>query len=279
MEKVILTTSQFNQLAFHHPTLATSFYGTVPCDGLPSNPDVSRPRGYIVNTDPAGQPGQHWLGVWTEGNACEVFDSFALDLDTYGTTEPLQTWLRRHFKYVTSNGQSVQSLHNQSCGGHALMFLVAKIARAESDEFPPDVVSSRLRGQRSSRGTVGQRLDFQGTTLATRRLIARRTRHLSFSGRRASLVLRSSVLLSLVNNKSRVVTYLVVIACSHLSLKDHVTNDRVPISYPFQRVDRGSIGIWEDGVHDEVTHGQSRPLCHASEQDVADDDDRVTTTL
>ncbi len=115
-----------NQLAFHHPTLAPSFYGTVPCDGLPSDPNASRPQGYVVNTDPAGQPGQHWLGVWTDGNACEVFDSFALDLTTYGTTEPLQAWLRRHFKYVTKNGQSVQSLHNQSCGGRALMFLVAK---------------------------------------------------------------------------------------------------------------------------------------------------------
>ena len=126
MEKVILTTSQLNQLAFHHPTLAPMFGGTVPCDGLPSDPDMGRPTGYVVNTDPAGQPGQHWLGVWTDGNACEVFDSFALDLDTYGTTDPLIHWLRRRFKYVTKNGQSVQSLHNQSCGGHALMFLVAK---------------------------------------------------------------------------------------------------------------------------------------------------------
>ena len=93
MEKVILTTSQLNQLAFHHPTLAVSFYGTVPCDGMPSNPDTSRPQGYIVNTDPAGQPGQHWLGVWTTEKSCEVFDSFALDLNTYGTTAPLKTWL------------------------------------------------------------------------------------------------------------------------------------------------------------------------------------------
>ena len=127
MEKVILTTSQLNQLAFHHPTLVPFFYGTVPCDGLPERPDTSRSMGYIVNTDPSGQPGRHWLGVWTnDKNACEVFDSFALPLETYGTTTPLKRWLTRHFKYVTSNGQSVQSLHNQSCGGHALMFLVAK---------------------------------------------------------------------------------------------------------------------------------------------------------
>ena len=126
MEKVILTTSQLNQLACHHPTLSPFFYGTVPCDGLPSNPTRRQKRGYIVNTDPAGEPGQHWLGVWTDGNACEVFDSFALDLETYGSAGPLEKWLRRHYRYVTRNGQSVQSLHNQSCGGHALMFLVAK---------------------------------------------------------------------------------------------------------------------------------------------------------
>ena len=183
MEKVILTTSQLNQLAFHHPTLAPSFYGTVPCDGLThQSRRLTVPRAYIVNTDPAGQPGQHWLGVWTEENACEVFDSFALDLKTYGTTEPLQTWLRRHFKYVTSNGQSVQSLHNQSCGGHALMFLVAKSQGQSLSSFLQHVVASRLRGQRPSRGTVGQRLDFQGTTLADGSSIARRPRHLSFSG-------------------------------------------------------------------------------------------------
>ena len=135
MEKVILTTSQLNQLAFHHPTLAPSYFGMVPSDGLPGDPVTSLPTGYILNTDPAGQPGQHWLGVWMEGNVCEVFDSFALDLDTYGTTEPLKTWLRRHFKYVTRNGQSVQLLHHQSCGGHALMFLVAKSQGQRMTEF------------------------------------------------------------------------------------------------------------------------------------------------
>ena len=138
MEKVILTTSQLNQLAFHHPTLAPSFFGTVLCDGLPSDPDVSLPTGYIVNTDPG-------------------------------------TWSR-------------------------------------------DVVASRLRGQRPSRGTVGQRLDFQGTSLADGSPIARRSEHVSFSGRRASSVLRSNVLLSLkVNNKRLYVkTSLVIVSLAIL---------------------------------------------------------------
>ena len=135
MEKVILTTSQLNQLAYHHPTLAPMYGGTVPCDGLPDHPPRERDEGYIVNTDPSGEPGRHWLGLWVSGNACELFDSFALDLDTYETTEPLKMWLRHQFKYVTQNGQSVQSLHNQSCGGHALMFLVAKSQGQSMSEF------------------------------------------------------------------------------------------------------------------------------------------------
>ena len=116
MEKVILTTSQLNQLAFHHPTLASHFGGTVPCDGLPKDPERRRPMGYVVNTDPRGQPGLQWLGVWTHGNRCQVFDSFALPLDAYGTTRPLQDWIDKHFKYRTVNAQSVQSLHNQWVG-------------------------------------------------------------------------------------------------------------------------------------------------------------------
>ena len=136
MEKVILTTSKLNQLARHHPTLASHYYGAVSCDGLPDHPlELQQPKGYIVNTDPAGEPGQHWIGVWTDGNTCEVLDSFALDLPLYQTAQPFQDWLNRHFKYVTHSGQSVQSLHNQSCGGDALMFLVAKSQGKTMSEF------------------------------------------------------------------------------------------------------------------------------------------------
>jgi len=47
------------------PQLKPYFYGTVACDRLPKTPDKKTPRGYIVNTDPYDQPGQHWLALWT----------------------------------------------------------------------------------------------------------------------------------------------------------------------------------------------------------------------
>ncbi len=135
MEKVILNTSDLNQLAFHHPTLAIHFQGTFPCDKLPRPRTLDNPRGFIVNTDPSDMPGRHWLGLWMNGNKCEVMDSFALDLEMYETTLPLKKWLNENFKYVIHSGQSLQSVYDQSCGGYALMFLVAKSQGIPIEDF------------------------------------------------------------------------------------------------------------------------------------------------
>ena len=51
------------------------------------------------------------------------------------------------------------------------------------------------------------------------------------------------------------------------STADHVTNVRIPVSHPLQRVDRGSLRVGEDGVYDEVTHGQRGSLCLSPRQD------------
>ena len=93
MEKITLNNRQLDFLASHHPVLEPFFFGTVPCDKLPRHPDKSNPTGYIVNTDPHYLPGKHWIALWTDGKTCEVMDSYALPLSTYGTTDPLVDWL------------------------------------------------------------------------------------------------------------------------------------------------------------------------------------------
>ena len=126
MEKVVLATSDLNQLARHHPTLAPHFVATLPCDLLPPAKTLSKPCGLIVNTDTADLPGRHWLGLWVPAaNRCEILDSFGLDLDVYETTAPLKRWLKQ-FKYVSQSGRSLQSVADQSCGDYALMYLVAR---------------------------------------------------------------------------------------------------------------------------------------------------------
>ena len=135
MEKVSLNNVQLDQLAHSQPTLKRYFYGTRPCDRLPSSPDKQGPMAYIVNTDPAGQPGRHWIALWTHNGACEILDSYALPLDTYQTTAPLQRWLDRHWERVIPNKQSLQSLYSQSCGDYALFFLIDRSQGKSMQEF------------------------------------------------------------------------------------------------------------------------------------------------
>lgn len=135
MEKVILSTTDLNQLARHHPTLAPHFVATLPCDLLPPLKHLTAPCGLIVNTDTADLPGRHWLGLWiTSKRQCEVLDSFGLDLDVYETTQPLQRWLKQ-FKHVSHNQQSLQSVADQSCGDYALMYLVGRSQDKSMSQF------------------------------------------------------------------------------------------------------------------------------------------------
>ena len=122
MEKVSLNNVQLAHLAHSQPSLKPHFYGTVPCDRLPDTPDKEGPVGYIVNTDPEGYPGRHWITLWTYDNVCEIMDSYAIPQDSYLTTIPLQAWLDKHWKYLSRNGQSLQSLYSQSCGDNALFY-------------------------------------------------------------------------------------------------------------------------------------------------------------
>ena len=89
----------------------------------------------MVYTDREGQPGQHWLALWTCNDECEVLDNYALPLETYLTTQPLRAWLDRHWKIVIQNGQSLQSLYSRSWGDYALFFLIDCSQGKSMDKF------------------------------------------------------------------------------------------------------------------------------------------------
>ena len=80
MEQVALNNVQLDYLAREHAVLKPHFYGTVVCDRLPKKPLKTQPQAYIVNTVPHHQPGEHWLDLWSQGNVCEVMDSYALPM-------------------------------------------------------------------------------------------------------------------------------------------------------------------------------------------------------
>jgi len=137
MEHVALTDQQLTYLGREDSELKPKFYGVVACDGLPKSPvkDMTRPKGYIVNTDPRGQPGQHWIALWTQGNVCEVMDSYALPLDFYQQAEPLRQWVMKHWKYVVANGMSLQGIHSKACGHYSLLYLKCRARDRNLQDF------------------------------------------------------------------------------------------------------------------------------------------------
>ena len=84
MEFVALSDTVLNSLARKDPYLQKCFRGVFPADKLPPV-QKGRPYtdAYIVSTDAASEPGEHWLAIWTRRGECEVFDSYGLPLSTY----------------------------------------------------------------------------------------------------------------------------------------------------------------------------------------------------
>ena len=134
MEFVALSNTVLNILAREDPLLRISFRGVFPADKLPSVPKGRRfTDAYIVNTDPAGEPGEHWLAIWTRLGVCEVFYSYGLPLSTYKNPK-LQAWLAQ-WKEVVFSDMTIQALDSQTCGHYVLMFLKAKAHGSTFQDF------------------------------------------------------------------------------------------------------------------------------------------------
>ena len=133
MESVALSNEQLDYLARDDPLLKAYYRGAFPCNGLPNKKRRGKQSAYIINTDKKGQPGKHWIALWTRDQLCEVMDSYGLPIDVYGA-KPLEDLLQ-HYPYVVSNQQSLQNVNSKSCGHYALMFLKAKARGYSMSDF------------------------------------------------------------------------------------------------------------------------------------------------
>ena len=168
MEFVPLSSRVLNVLARDDPYLRRYFHGTHPANKLPHNPVKRVSTGYIVNTDPAGEPGEHWLAIWTKENVCEVFDSYGLPLSTYSNPD-LQRWFAQ-WKYVVQNQDTLQALASQTCGHYALMYLKNRARGYTMQEFlsqwrGDNLVLNDYRVTQEIRKLIKQELDEEDTRL------------------------------------------------------------------------------------------------------------------
>lgn len=123
-----LTTLNLDILAFTNQHLQNRYLGAFACDTLPHPSTVKPGYGLIVNSDPAGTWGTHWLGIYlnTRGQ-CEFFNSFGLG----PTNRYIINFLNYFSKPFIYNNVCLQSFDAQTCGMYVIYFLF-KRTRGES---------------------------------------------------------------------------------------------------------------------------------------------------
>ena len=151
MEFVALSDTVLTLFGKDDPILSPLFRGVFPADKVPPLSEHGT-HALIVNTDPAGKPGEHWIGLFIEWGRCEMFDSFALPLEHYPTLKPL--W-KRWSPLITSN-KPLQSLDTYTCGHYSTLFLKA---RARGDTFHSFLAPWSAHNYVLNDSQAGQKID------------------------------------------------------------------------------------------------------------------------
>jgi hypothetical protein len=111
-----MNSEQINKILKRH--LRHYFRGVYASDTIPS-PKEPFPYAIIVNTDKAGQPGEHWQAIWIESlSRVEFFDSFGNE-----ASGNIRNFLQ-NFKTIKQNKKKIQLNLEISCGPYVIYFLI-----------------------------------------------------------------------------------------------------------------------------------------------------------
>lgn len=108
------------------------FQGCFPCDRLP-HPDALRyPCALVVNMDPHGRSGSHWIAVFAASRRREVIYFDSLGLPTHPIIE--QSFLT-HFPQMKRNARAYQSPTTKTCA-HFCIYFIHSLAQGHTfDQF------------------------------------------------------------------------------------------------------------------------------------------------
>ena len=112
-----MRTSQLARLLNTHKVTRKVFKGVYPCNRIPRT--LPKTTAFIVNTDPDGKPGRHWIAYYCTPSHIYFFDSYGQAPWKKELKKPMT--LRKYKKYF---GRRVQG-HSQVCGHYCLYFILA----------------------------------------------------------------------------------------------------------------------------------------------------------
>jgi len=116
-----LSTSDIYKLLSKDEYAKKDFKNVLPYDCLPPRPQY--PSSYVINTDPAGEKGEHWLALYYDKNGeCTFFDSFGKSPEYFG----LDKYIKRTSTRFEYNNRQIQSLFSTACGYYCIYFILLK---------------------------------------------------------------------------------------------------------------------------------------------------------
>jgi len=82
--------------------------------------DFERPHGFIINSDPTGKDGKHWLAIFAPSSnaTIEYFDSYG----NRPLEQDVEPWLLKHGRKTIFTGVILQDRKTTVCGYWALLF-------------------------------------------------------------------------------------------------------------------------------------------------------------
>jgi hypothetical protein len=94
------------------------FIGVFAKDQLPVQ--RKRPTLIVVNTDPSGQPGTHWIAMYIDKYG-EYFDSLGDKPNTI-----FEAYMNKHCEHWIYNDKQVQSVTSKLCGHFCVFYCIYK---------------------------------------------------------------------------------------------------------------------------------------------------------
>jgi hypothetical protein len=92
------------------------FLGVFAIDNLPVTLPARRPIMLVCNTDPARQPGKHWIVLYIDAHG-EYFDSFGR-----APNSTFKTFLNEHCLQWNFNDKQLQSATSRFCGQYCVFY-------------------------------------------------------------------------------------------------------------------------------------------------------------
>lgn len=113
-----MNTATINGLLNHNPITRRYYRGCYAVDQIPPIKDEEFPQAMVVNEDPQGKPGSHWVGIFVKSkHEVYYFDSFARK------PKPQILKYLEQFPNVEINKYSYQSHFTDVCGHYVLFFI------------------------------------------------------------------------------------------------------------------------------------------------------------